>query len=202
MTPAAVDGLFLHASAVVVDGGAVLFLGHSTAGKSTIARKLGAVLPVLADDAVFVAPGANGIWRGVDGGMRFGHGSSPAEWMAAVRQNVQASGAVPLRGFFRIHQAKSIRTERMPPIALGRYLMDAAMEIDVQRKYGLKPDKINLEPIAWESVMKKRREWFRHTAHLARTCPGWHLWFAVATTGNELGHCLRQCFHLESDGRD
>ena len=46
-------GLFLHASAVVIDGGACLFLGHSTAGKSTIARLLGKDYPVLADDSVY-----------------------------------------------------------------------------------------------------------------------------------------------------
>ena len=45
-------GLFLHASAVVVAGGAVLFLGHSTAGKSTIARILGQSFSILADEAV------------------------------------------------------------------------------------------------------------------------------------------------------
>ena len=65
-------GLFLHASAVVVGGGALLFLGHSTAGKSTIARMLGQIQPVLADDSVYAARGADGWWRVVDGSFRYG----------------------------------------------------------------------------------------------------------------------------------
>ena len=56
MFAADLSGLFLHASSVVVEGVAVLFLGHSTAGKSTIARRLGKAYRVLADGSVYAAP--------------------------------------------------------------------------------------------------------------------------------------------------
>ena len=179
-------GLFFHASAVAVDGGACLFLGHSTAGKSTIARKLGAVLPVLADDSVFAARDAAGVWRVVDGGFRFDQGWGLAEWQIDVRRRFQAGRGIPVRKCFRIHQAAIARVESMPPVELGKHLMDAAMEIDVQRKFGKKSSGNQSEQAAWHEVMAQRRLWFHQAAELARACPGWHLWFAKETPASEL----------------
>ncbi|MGD9612675.1 MAG: hypothetical protein AB7V22_07205 [Kiritimatiellia bacterium] len=183
---AAADGLFLHASAIALPAGAVLFLGHSTAGKSTLARKVGAVLPVLADDSVYAAQDAAGQWRVVDGGFRFDRGWGVAEWTAEVRRQFAAGRGIPLAKCFRIHQAAIARIEPMPPVELGRHLMDAAMEIDVQRKFGNKPSAPKSERIAWQDVMNQRRRWFRQAADLARGCPGWHLWFAKETPPEEL----------------
>ena len=127
-------GLFLHASSVIIDGGAVLFLGHSTAGKSTIARLLGAAYPVLADDAVFVSRRPEGRWGVVDGGFRFGEGDF-ADWHERIRRQIDQN-SVPLRGCLRIHKATELRMGPMDPAELARHLMDAAMEIDLQRKFG------------------------------------------------------------------
>ena len=179
-------GLFLHASAVEVDGGAVLFLGHSTAGKSTIARKLGVELPVLADDSVFAGQDAAGVWRVVDGGFRFDRGWGLAEWQTDVRRRFQEGRGIPVQKCFRIHQAAVVRIEPMPPVELGKHLMDAAMEIDVQRKFGIRHSAHKSEQIAWHEVMEHRRRWFHQTAELARACPGWHLWFAKETPPGEL----------------
>lgn len=184
------EGLFLHASAVAAADGAVLFLGHSTAGKSTIARKLGSELPVLADDSVYAAPDAAGVWRVVDGGFRFGRGWGVEEWQEEVRRMFREGGGIPLRKCFRIHQAAAARIEQMLPVELGKHLMDAAMEIDVQRKFGMNPPGKNAEPIAWHEVMQKRRRWFHQVAELARTCPGWHLWFAKETWASELSAAI------------
>lgn len=186
MTATATDGLFLHASAVVAEGGAVLFLGHSTAGKSTIARKLGALLPVLADDSVYAAQDAAGVWRVVDGGFRFDRGWGVEEWQADVRRQFEAGRGIPLRKCFRIHHAAAARIAPMPPLELGKHLMDAAMEIDVQRKFGMDPPDRKSPRPAWPEVLARRRNWFHQAAELARTCPGWHLWFAKETPPGEL----------------
>ena len=185
MTAGVLEGLFLHASAVAVDGGALLFLGHSTAGKSTIARLLGTAFPVLADDSVFASRGPEGRWRVIDGGFRFGAGGI-ADWEESVRRRSMGKEGIPLRGCMRIHKALEVRVSPLEPVELARYLMDAAMEIDVQRKFGIRHSAHKSEQIAWHEVMEHRRRWFHQTAELARACPGWHLWFAKETPPGEL----------------
>ena len=182
--------LFLHASSVIIDGGAVLFLGHSTAGKSTIARLLGEAYPVLADDAVFVSRSPEGRWGGVDGGFRFGEGDY-ADWQTRIRRQIDLN-SVPLRGCLRIHKATAVRAEPMDPVELARYLMDAAMEIDMQRKYGRISGSSETEPSAWDDVMRMRRHWFSLVSEIARTCPGRHLWFSRSSKIAELSAMLEK----------
>lgn len=181
--------LFLHASAVIVDGGALLFLGHSTAGKSTIARLLGEAYPVLADDSVFAARGEDGRWGVVDGGFRFGEGDF-ADWQKRIRRQIDLN-SVPLRGCLRIHKAPELRMGPMNPAELARHLMDAAMEIDLQRKYGRISGSSEMEPSAWEEVLQMRRRWFGLVAEIARTCPGRHLWFSRSSKIAELSAMLK-----------
>ena len=165
-------GLFLHASAVVVEGGAVLFLGHSTAGKSTIARLLGASLPVLADDAVFAARDADGGWRVVEGGFRFEDGDVFRR-MDEIQRQVRQGAGIPLRGCFRLRKADDVKIEPLIPSDLARVLIDAVIEIDVQRKVDkyVKDQGIDLISV--------RKKWFRWVAEIARKYPGWMLYFTV-----------------------
>jgi hypothetical protein len=189
-------GLFLHASSVVVEGGALLFLGHSTAGKSTMARLLGARFPVLADDSVFAFPGADGDWRVVDGGFRFGEGSLAA-WHERIHRHSNEC-SVPLRGCLRLHKGPAVRVEPLAPVELARHLMDAAMEIDVQRKFGRFSPKHKPECISVELVREMRRTWIGHVADIARICPGGHLWFPKEPHLTELCEMLAS---LASAGR-
>ena len=178
MTASAPAELFLHASAAVVEGGAMLFLGHSTSGKSTIVRMLAEEFPTLADDAVFVARGRDGLWRVVDGGFRFGQGWDLADWQASVRRRAAAAAGVPVRGCWRLHKAPHVKAEPLEPIALARMLMDAAMEIDVQRTAGRTK---RSEPPDADDLLREResrRRWFQWVADIARRCPGWNLWFS------------------------
>ena len=177
MSPADDRGLFLHASSVVVGGGAFLFLGHSTAGKSTIARLLGKSFPVLADDAVYASQGADGLWRVVDGSFRFGRDALP-DWPEEVRRRAAGAGAVRLNGCLRIHKAETARVAPLAPVVLARYLMDAAMEIDQQRKFGRTTNGGPSGGCTTMAVRQMRQHWFHQVGEIARSHPGWHLWFA------------------------
>ena len=156
----------------------MLFLGHSTSGKSTIVRMLADAFPTLADDAVFVTRGADGAWRAVDGGFRFGQGWDLADWQASVRRRAAADAGVPVRGCWRLHKAPHVKTEALEPIALARMLMDAAMEIDVQRTAGRA--KGHAVPVGDDLLRERemRRRWFHWAADIARACPGGQLWFS------------------------
>ena len=171
-------GLFLHASSVVVDGGAVLFLGHSTAGKSTIARLTGTVHPVLADDSVFVSRGADGAWRVVDGSFRFGR-DDLGDFQEKIRRRAAGAGAVPLRGCLRIHQSDAVKMEPLAPLELARCLMDAALEIDLQRKGSRSHDPTPSLQERHCRILEARKTWFRQVAAIARQVRGWHLWFSL-----------------------
>lgn len=87
------DGVVLHASALLWNGGAYLFVGHSGAGKSTTALNamtLGAM--VLSDDRTIVTLGADGAataW------------GSP--WHGSLRRAHNASA--PVRGIFVLSHA-------------------------------------------------------------------------------------------------
>lgn len=187
-----ISGVFLHASAVVVDGGAVLFLGHSTAGKSTIARLLGPSFPVLADDAVFASKDADGAWRVVDGGFRFGKGWSLPAWQEFVRKRSEEGEGLPLRGCLRIYKAETSRTAPLEPWELARCLMDAAMEIDLQRKMGRSKNDKSTDLQAVETVRRMRRQWFGWVAEIARVCAGGNLWFSKDAPESTLAGMVRK----------
>ena len=183
------QGLFLHASAVVVGGGAFLFLGHSTAGKSTIARLLGNSFPVIADDAVYARQGPDGLWRVVDGSFRFGR-DAMQDWAEEVRRRAAGADAVRLSGCLRIHKGEGVRIEPLVPSGLARCLMDAVMEIDLQRKFGRTPHGGSFHPGTPLAVREMRRCWFHRVGEIARTHPGWHLWFAKDSGESELAETL------------
>ena len=193
MTAAGPSGLFLHASAAAVGGRAALFLGHSTSGKSTIVRLLEPRCPKLADDSVHAARGADGVWRVVDGGFRLGSGRGVADWMEEVRRRAaDGAAAVPLGGCFRLHKAAEVRVELLEPVELARHLMDAAMEIDLQRKFGRIAGGAKPEPDFQEQVVAMRRQWFAQVAQIARTCPGWHLFFTRDADPDQLASVLEK----------
>ena len=183
MTAAGAEGLFLHASSVALEDGALLFLGHSTAGKSTLARLLGGMFPVLADDSVYAFRDAQGVWRVVDGSFRQEH-ADMAGWQEAVRRRAATGPSLRLWGCVRIHKASGARMEPLPPLETARCLMDAAMEIDVQRKYGR--SRTGSRPTEPMPVRQMRRQWFRGVADIARRCPGWNLWFPMEFRGADL----------------
>jgi len=179
MNPSSKNGLFLHASSVVVGGGALLFLGHSTSGKSTISSLLKKHYPTLADDTVFATCDPRGIWQVVNGGFRF-EDAGLCSWEEFMQRRF-ADGAIPLLGCMRIHKAQQVKVARLDPVETARYLMDAVMEVDVQRKFGMQQEKTGVKKPAVALARRMLRQWFQQSAEIARACPGWHLWFSRDT---------------------
>ena len=93
-------GLHLHASMAVVDGQALVFVGHSGAGKSTmaaIAEQAGAVIPT--DDRTLITLERESV---------VGWGTP---WMGSLERKSPASGVVA--GIFLLKQASANRVEAM-----------------------------------------------------------------------------------------
>ncbi len=182
-------GFFLHASAVVVDGGAVLFLGHSTAGKSTMARLLGTQCPVLADDAVHVTRWGQSEWRVVDGSFRFKEDCRPEDWPRELSRRA-SEGAVRLKACCRLHKAPDFRVEPMEPIELARHVLDAVMEMDLQRKAGRGQGGGGGAGAVQSDVLQLRKRWFNEASDITRQVPGWHLWFHKKTEAGRILQCM------------
>jgi hypothetical protein len=144
----------VHASAVATPGGALLFLGHAGAGKSTICRLLADRFPALADDAVYLISRTDGVWRVADGNHRaFG---GPLE----VAQAAALDGPT-LRAVVRLYQDSASRLERIGPRQTCRHLADALFEL------------------AWPKTADASavRAMFLAVAQVARGYPGWELHF-------------------------
>lgn len=98
-------GIELHACGIVDDDGAgLLFVGHSGAGKTTVARLWLERHPqatVLSDDRIIVRQRANGPWI---------HGT-PWHGEAALA----APAAAPLKGIFLLRQAPRVTIDPLPP---------------------------------------------------------------------------------------
>ncbi len=160
------NSLFLHASAVHLPAGGLLFTGHSTSGKSTIGRLMSAQFPVIADDVVMVR-------RDPDGKYRISDGKPVLTENFALGKSTLSKGfqEYELMGVTRLFKAGTHRLERISALQLCRYLADALFEVDFQRKI--------------ESI-KTRQTLFVLAAQLAREIPGWHLWFSLETRPEDL----------------
>ena len=149
------DWFALHASAATTPEGALLFLGHGGAGKSTVVGQLAGWYPTLADDAVWLFRDGNGAWRVADA-------SITAFARPPTLDEVEAkSPGVALRAVFRLFHADEPRIVPLDLQQTCRYLADALFEVVPQRR---------------ESALRKR-EWFAGIADLARRYPGAELYF-------------------------
>lgn len=139
--------LILHASSINISGKALLFLGHSTSGKSTISRLLSKRYPIISDDMTSVWKMKNGGWRVSDG-----RRESLAKGSFHDRRN-QKKG-YPLLAMTRIYKAKSIKITPLCPREACRHLVDAVFEIESQRR---------------EKNIELNKQWFHIAAEIART---------------------------------
>ncbi len=118
-------GAFLHATAVEIDGGAVLFIGPSGAGKST-AADLCPGRPIFAVDKAAIFPGHDGQWWAAP---------LPEHVAGRLHDRRHPSRRLPLRGIFRVQQSDG-RFEIQPTDALRRllYLRESVMSGDPTRE--------------------------------------------------------------------
>lgn len=177
MITSALDGLFLHASAVVVDGGALLFLGHSSAGKSTIASLLDKTYATLADDVVFASSDCHGNWRVMDGRCRYEEACAQC-WEDAARLRLADGPGIPLLGCARIHKARHVKGARLAPVETARYLMNAVNEVPMQNTFGKLKGRTRDKKNIVSHARRMRRQWLHQAAEIARVYPGWRLWFS------------------------
>ncbi len=147
-------GVYLHASAVNVSGGALLFLGHSTAGKSTIGRLLAERYPLIADDKVLVSRMDDGCWMVRDASGKFRAWTGTGYPLGRRRY--------PLLAVVRIFKARAVTMHPLGQRETCRYLLDAVFENDFQRRV---------------SDLRVRKDWFRMTAAISRGIAGWRLTF-------------------------
>jgi hypothetical protein len=145
----------IHASAVYNDDGALVFLGPTGTGKSTVCRLLSAEARVLADDKVYLVPLADGAWGVADATSRSFYGPLSGEEVAALE--IQ-----PLQALFRLHQAPQSRLERSDALAACRDLVNAFLELYWHR---------DLEVTGMEGA-------YRSLARVSRRVAAYHLYFA------------------------
>jgi len=155
------DSIYLHGAATAMGGRAILFLGHSTAGKSTLSRLLATHFTSIADDTVYVTRKGASNWFVRDGRSRSGVALGPPANEAT--QNRGRENVWPLGAIVRIFKAEDLLLERIGQKRLCQHLMDAVYEVDVQRRF---------------SGIRAAETWFRLAAELARQFPGWHLHFS------------------------
>ena len=147
-------GLCLHASAVNVAGKALLFLGYSTSGKSTISRLLSERYPVIADDRVWVFKN-KGFWLIQNGSNYFS--TKDKKTNIAGEKN-----KYPLLAIVRIFKSKTLEVEPLSAKKACRYLMDAVFEIDFQRR---------------QKDFETKKKWFSAAAEISKIIAGWRLTF-------------------------
>lgn len=110
----AAGGLLLHAAGVVRDDSAYLFLGHSGAGKSTVAR-LSPSARLLSDDLVLLWPADGGWWVYAT---PFGNPDSP----------MTSPGRAPLRVLLGLVQDREVRLEGVrPAVAVAEVVGNAPL---------------------------------------------------------------------------
>jgi len=147
-------GLYLHASSVHINGQALLFLGHSTAGKSTISQLLSKRYTIIADDTVWLSK-RNYEWVVHDESIRFQfqeNNSKPADSFKAF----------PLLALIRIYKSDTMDIQPISPKAACSHLIDAVFEVDSQRK---------------QMDITVKKKWFSMLADISNRIQGWHLTF-------------------------
>ena len=151
--------MFLHASANLFPAGAVAFLGHSTSGKSTISRKLFEKYELISDDAIFIF-NEKGKWFCANGDQRNFSFRDNNDIRLFFREKLKT--VFPIRLFARIWKRSNVSAAKSNEIIIFKNLMDACMEVDIQRR---------------GTATSVRKYLYSSIAGLARTISGCDLYF-------------------------
>jgi len=162
--------LTLHASAVRIGGQALVFLGPSGTGKSTICRLLSDLSEPLVDDSTYV------LYREGRGWL-VGEARAPAYEEAFLTGRTAGLDGVPLRAVFRLRQAAATRLEPLPAWQTCAYLVEA---------------------LGWHRFRPAgmNRAIFARLAAIARSVPGYRLHFDLS---GQIVHMLRATLRLEAE---
>lgn len=164
--------VFLHSSSVLISGKALLFLGHSTSGKSTISSILADRYRILADDKVLIQKDKNGVWV-VNDGCPATNQKEPSP--CSSRDKI----GYPLFAIVRIFKSNTTEITPLTPRETCRYVADAIFEIDVQRR---------------ENNLELLKRWFFLAAEISREVNGWRLFFRK---DNKIVDFLKDSFENE-----
>ncbi|MBN2005030.1 MAG: hypothetical protein JXA21_16850 [Anaerolineae bacterium] len=151
--------LGIHASSVFNDDGALIFLGPSGTGKTTMCGLLEHRMDVLTKDAIYLVS-LFGSWQVVYGDANVQRGTKPVSI-----EEIMALPHAPLRAIFRLYQSWEPSIERLEILETSRYLVDAFFEIIWQRD----------EPFSVKAHA------FANLAQVARSIPGYTFHFALST---------------------
>lgn len=148
-------GILLHAGAVKTDRGALLFLGHSKAGKSTICKLLSKRYELIADDMVHVQFEENSGWvaNNINSYME------ERKQYAATKNQING---IPIYAIMRIYQSNRVEAQQI-----------------TQKELCLQLTNSILEGIGQSSSYSgfSAKHYFRVVAEIARDISGWSLQF-------------------------
>lgn len=170
--------LVLHASAIAVDGAAVLFCGRSGAGKSTLAAALSQRgHTVVADDVAAITIGEDAtpclhrdyrdlkLWRDAADGLELRERAGVELALRAGKYYISSSGShddnpLPLAAIYFLRQSQS--TDDAPIVKLDVLETAAALRLHAYR-----PRLVRL--------MQQEERYFKDAAHLADRVPAFSL---------------------------
>lgn len=162
--------LTIHASAVYTKKGALLFLGPSETGKSTICGLLAPYVQQLADDAVYLIAQPTKRWEVFKADGQAYNG-------IPGRNVLLDSKGIPLYAVFRLYQAATPYLVLIDSLGCCRYLTNAFFEIPGQR----------------HCDTKTKCQIYSSLANIARAVPGYEFHF---TRSVQTYHVLNQQIEL------
>lgn len=160
--------ILLHASAVYIGNGALVFTGRSGAGKSTICRILGEFGTKIADDMVYLVRRSETKWIVTDARER-------AEGGPLTNLEVIAMQGAPLRAILEVHKDVGVYIQSISAVKMCNNLARAYFDLHYW---------------ACHYNAETKRAAFAHLATLARSVPSYDLFFSIT-------HQTPQAIHYE-----
>lgn len=154
------DILVLHASSMFNKDGALIFLGPSGTGKSTMCDLLSPYMCMLAEDKVYLVSQGNGKWCVIEG-----DGCLATGIKLSSNEDLLKLPYAPLRAVFRLYQTTEPILRKLDMLSVCRDLTDAFFEIAWQRNTSL--------------AIKKQA--FAGLAEVARLFAGYEFHFDLST---------------------
>lgn len=150
--------MVIHGSSVRNGKGALVFLGQSGAGKSSIAELLcsNGTFGFIADDLLALCF-LDKCWQVVNGEHHLSKSLSG--------EDIRIHNATPVIGFMLLRQATQVDSERIAQCEFTMRLMNAILEI-VGHSTGYN--------------VYKALKWFHQAGHIAKSIPCWRLHFPLS----------------------